>query len=251
MSVNGIDIVRGVYRRLRRPAQSDLAWQDVLAIVGEVVARMKYDLMMSPQGDTAKISDWFVPSSTDFALGDVGIQNCLLPTRVEKKGLDSEFETGADVPCVAVDVLDTSNVGAVAFYGSPLRMAFCDPFDYVTQMQYRVVFQTDTVDGISLSTVTGLPNFFQAKAILDAAYQAMEICEDQSAEWLSFVKMYRPDWGGEMKQKNQDWIRYVRKFRGKSQIPKTRFWDNRGVRAKTGPLFGTDPNIGNVDGGTP
>lgn len=227
MSLNGLDIVRGVYRRLRRPAQSDLAWQDVIQIVGEIVSRMKVDLMLNPQNQTAEVSDWFTPSSKDFSLDDVGIHACLLPVRVERKAIDSEFEAGFDVPCVNFEVLDTSIVGAVSFYGTPLRMAFRDPLEVLSQTQYRVVYETDTVNNIALSTVTGLPQCFKAKAQLMAAYEAMELIEDETPGWLNFVKMFRPSWEKQMVNDDMQWRRYVRIFRGKSQVPKTRFFDNR------------------------
>jgi hypothetical protein len=231
--LNGLDIVRGVYRRLRFPSQAQLDYQNVLEIVGEVVSRMKLDLMMSPQGQTEETSDWFVPPSTDFKLDDLGIHNVLIPTRVEKKGLDSDFEMGDDVPCVNYDVLDTSIVGAVAFYGTPLRIAFRDPTEYINQMQYRIVYETDTVDEMKLDSIIGLPVFFKSKAILDAAYEACELIDDTSNSWIAFVKMYRPSWEMQMAANARTWTRYVRRFRGKSQIPKTRFFDNKRVIPRT------------------
>jgi hypothetical protein len=252
MQVSGIDIVNGVYRRLRKPSQADLAWQDVVAIAGEVVARMKLDLMMSPQGETAILSDWFVPPAQDFALDDIGLHDVLLPTRVEMKSIDSQFETGADVPCVNFDVLNTSIVGAVAFHATPLRITFRDPTESIQQMQYRMVYETDMVGDLKLDSVTGLPGLFKSKAILDTAYEACELVEDPSNEWMNFVKMYRPSWEAQMARNKQDWIRYIRKFRGKSQIPKRRFFDNRsaGVGIRRTLVFGQDPPT-DIDGGTP
>ena len=228
MPLNGLEIVHAVYRRLRRPSQTDLVWQDAIAIVGEVVSRMKVDLMLNPQNQTAVISDWFTVSETDLPLDAIGIHSCLLPVRVEKKAIDSEFETGFDVPCVNFEVLDTSIVGAVSFYGTPLRIAFRDALEVVSQSLYRIVYETDTVNDIALNTVTGLPQCFKSKATLMAAYEAMEIIENDTPSWLNFVKLYRPSWEAQMINNDVQWRRYVRIFRGKSQVPKRRFFDNRG-----------------------
>jgi hypothetical protein len=90
MSLNGLDIVRGVYRRLKRPSQTALPWPDVLAIVSEVVSRLKCDLAMSPQNLTAQTSEWFTPDSTDFAIDDLGL-SVLLPIRLERREIGSDL----------------------------------------------------------------------------------------------------------------------------------------------------------------
>jgi hypothetical protein len=90
MSLNGLDIVRGVFRRLRRPSQTALPWGDVLSIVSEVVSRLKCDLAMSPQNLTAQTSEWFTPDSADFELGDLGLA-VLLPIRLERRDVGSDL----------------------------------------------------------------------------------------------------------------------------------------------------------------
>jgi hypothetical protein len=107
---------------------------------------------------------------------------------------------------------------------------------------------------MSLNTVTGLPQCFKSKATLCSAYEAMEIVENDSPTWLNFVKMFRPSWEAQMVNQETQWHKYVRIFRGKSQVPKTRFFDNRGhvgTRRRNMPVFRTSDVDGPVDGGTP
>lgn len=233
MPLNGLDIVRGLYRRLKRPSQTALPWPDALAIVSEVVSRLKCDLAMSPQNLTAQTSDWFIPSSADFPIADLGL-SVLLPTRLERRGIDSLYETGSNVPVVDYEVLDTSNVGGVSFYGDPLRIVFRDPLDTVTNTQYRLVYESDTVGVQNLGSVVGLPQFFRSYATLLSAYEAMEIVVDDSEKWMLFVKTFRPSWEMQIAAQEFKWSHFIREFRGgRSQIPKRTFLQNRRGRIRT------------------
>jgi hypothetical protein len=233
MSLNGLDIIRGVYRRLKRPSQTALPWPDVLAIVSEVVSRLKCDLAMSPQNLTAQTSEWFTPDSTDFAIDDLGL-SVLLPIRLERREIGSDFETGFNVPTVNYEVLDTSTVGGVSFYGDPMRMVFRDTLDIVTNTEYRLVYESDTVGVANLNSVVGLPQFFKSYAILLSAYESMEIVVDDSEKWMEFIKLFRPSWENQIAIQANTWQRYIRDFRGgKSQVPKRTFLDNRRGRIRT------------------
>jgi hypothetical protein len=231
--LNGLDIVRGVYRRLRRPSQTALPWPDVLAIVSEVVSRLKCDLAMSSQNLTAQTSDWFIPSVADFPLSELGI-SVLLPIRLERREVGSDFETGFNVPTVNYEVLDTSTVGGVSFYGDPMRIVFRDPLDFVTNTEYRLIYESDTVGVQNINSIVGMPQFFRSYATLLSAYEAMEIVLDDSKKWEKFIKTFRPDWGMQLALQNDTWQRYIREFRGgKSQVPKRNFIDNRRGRIRT------------------
>jgi hypothetical protein len=233
MSLNGLDIVRGVYRRLRRPSQTALPWPDVLSIVSEVVSRLKCDLAMSPQNLTSQTSEWFTPSSADFPLSDLGL-SVLLPVRLERRDIGSDFETGFNVPAVNYEVLDTSTVGGVSFYGEPMRIVFRDPLDTVINTEYRLIYESDTVGVTNLNSVTGLPQFFKSYAILLSAYEAMEIVVDDSEKWTKFVEMFRKSFELQIVAQEAKWRRYIREFRGgKSQVPKQTFLDNRRGRIRT------------------
>jgi hypothetical protein len=226
-ALTGLDIVRGVYRRLRKPSQAALPWQDVINIVRGVVARMLLDLALSPQNSTATTSDWFTPSATDFPMSDLGFASMLLPIRVERRELGSDFETGLETPMVNYEVLDTSTVGAISFYGNPIRMVFRDNLDTVTNTEYRIVYEDDFLNTLNLNSVVGLPAYFESKAILEAAYEACEVVDDDSAAWMKFVEMYRPGWEMQIGANDKQWDKYVRMFKGKAQVPKRTFWDNK------------------------
>ena len=230
--MNGLQLVQRIYRRLRMPSQQMLPYKVVLESVHEVIARKKLDLSLSEQNALAITSPWFTPSSADFDLEDLGL-SVLLPIRIERKALDSEFETGEQVPIVNYEILDTSIVGAVSFYGDPLRMVFRDKLDYITQQQYRIIYESDFDETTSLAKVTGLPEFFAGMVVLEAAYELIELIDDTSPEWLNFVKMTSGRWETQIAINVTSWEKYVRKFKGRAQVPKRTYFQNRRDRIPT------------------
>jgi hypothetical protein len=108
--------------------------------------------------------------------------------------------------------------------------------DTVSNTQYRIVYESDFVNNIGLNSVVGLPNFFRSYATLLASIEAAQIVEDDSDKWEKFLNMFFPELKLEAAEQKGQWKDYCRKFRGKSQVPKRTFWDNRrGVW--TGPRF--------------
>lgn len=225
--MNGLDITRRVYARLRRPSQQALPEKLVTQTISEVVARRKLDLVLSIQNSEATVSDWFTPTSNDIALEDLGL-DVLIPRRLESRVIGSDAETGRDVPTVTMDVLDTNVSGAAAFYGDPMRLAFRQSGDVVTSMEYRLVYEADFAeDGIDLESVVGLPNFFLSYVVLESAWRLLDQVEDSSPEWTAFFSMVAGRWEAQLANDNIAWDKYVRQFKGRAQIPKRTFFQNR------------------------
>jgi hypothetical protein len=112
--------------------------------------------------------------------------------------------------------------------------SFSRPLDIVTNTEYRLVYESDTVGVAKLNSVVGLPQFFKSYAILLSAYESMEIVVDDSEKWMEFIKLFRPSWENQIAIQANTWQRYIRDFRGgKSQVPKRTFLDNRRGRIRT------------------
>lgn len=225
--MNGQDIVRRVYQRLRRPSQQSLPYQVVLQTVAEVIARKKLDLALSPQNSLATTSRWFTPASTDFALETKGMSGILLPIRVERRSIGSDWETGEDVPIVNYEVLNTSLNGAISFYGDPVRMVFRDGVDYVTQQEYRVIYEADFEEEFNLRSILGLPAYFAGMVVLEAAWELSLLVDDSSPEWQAFLDRSEKRWATEIADKREGWAKFVRMFRGRATVPKRTFWTNQ------------------------
>lgn len=224
--MNGLVIVRDVYRRLRMPSQQALPYQTVLAAVRESVARKKLDLALSPQINLGQMSAWFTPSATDFDLSDPGLE-VFLPTRIERRAVGSDWEIGEDVPIINYEVLDTSKVGAAAFYGDPMRIAFAHTLDYVTGQQYRLVYEEDFPPTFVLGQDAALPNYFQGAVAIEAAYELLTQVNDESPEWEKYLELSLKQWPALIADKREGWDKYVKMFRGRAQTPKRTFFDNR------------------------
>lgn len=231
--MNGLEIVQRVLQRLRRPSQQALAYPLVLSAVSEVVARKRIDLTLSSQNSLATVSPWFTPTTTNFEMEGYGLAGILLPIRVERRAIDSEYETGDNVPIVNYEVLDTSINGAISFYGDPIRMAFRDTLDYVSNQQYRVIYESDFENDVLLTNPLGLPDYFRGMISLEAAWDLLEMVEDDSPEWAAYQNLAMKKWPIQVADHRRAWDRYVRHFRGKAQIPKRTFWQNNRGRLRT------------------
>jgi hypothetical protein len=228
--MNGIEIARRVYERLRRPSDTALPWKTILRTLSEVVAGYKIDLALSEQNSLAITSDWFTPSSTDFPLEDLGLEGpVLFPVRVERKARDSELETGHEVPIVNYSVLNTSINGAISFYGDPMRIAFRDTAEYTAEQQYRIIYETDFTDNVTgdSGNPIALPEFFAGMLSAQVAFMLVDQVENDAPEWMNFVKMTTPKLVAELAQHQARWERYVQKFKGKAQVPKRTFFQNQ------------------------
>lgn len=230
--MNGLDITRRIYRRLRMPSQTMLPQQAVLDALGEVIARKKLDLALSTQNAEAITSAWFTPASADFPLSDLGL-DVLLPIRVERRAIDSEYETGDQVPIVDYEVLDTDLTGAISFYGNPLRIAFRNQLDYLYEQQYRIVYEEDFTTTTSLAGIVGLPEFFASMLVLETAWKLLNTIEDTSPEFQAFKKEARGDWAIEIADERKAWLRYTQMFKGRAVVPKRTFFQNRRSRIRT------------------
>ena len=222
-----LSIVRRVYERLRKPSQQALPYQTVVNAVLEVIARKKLDLALSPQNSLATTGAWFTPNAPDFPLQDEGFDGVLLPIRVEQRAIDSTYETGTNVPIVNYEVLDTSMVGGVSFYGEPLRMVFRSNLDYILTQQYRVIYESDFVADLGIDDTVGLPQFFSGMVVLETALKLLTVIEDTSPEFMAFVSMVSGRWEAEIQEEREAWKRYVRMFKGRAQVPIRTFWSSR------------------------
>lgn len=232
--MDGLKLTQAVFRGLRRPAETALPYRDILASVRSVVARKKFDLALSPHNSTGMTTEWFTPSSGDFPLEDLGFEGgVLLPIRIETRGLDSDWETGEEVPIVNHDVLNTSVVGAASFYGSPMRLAFRDPVEYLIEREFRLVYEPDFTDTTELGSAITLPDYVEKMIEVEAKYDLVDQVEDNSPEWMNFMKSVVPKWEKQIADWRTVWDRYVGQARGKHTTPKRTFWQNRGVRTRT------------------
>jgi hypothetical protein len=212
----------------------------------------RLDLGLSNQNKISETSDWFTPPSDNFELSSVGV-DALLVSSVEKRSCGSCESRGVDVPVVNTNVLDTTIVGAVAFEGDPIRMAFHRWTDCsCTDFEYRIKYTPDFTPSEGLDSIVGLPEFFRGNVVLESAYKLLDVVQDDSPEWMGFIKLVSGRWEAQLVAEGQRWQVYVRQFRGKPQIPKRTFWQNRRGTAvhKGRPQFKEDPVIQGIDGGS-
>lgn len=223
--MNGLDIVREVYQNLRKPSDTALPYKTILSKTSGVIKKKKLDLALSEQNTLASTSEWFTPSSADFPLSDY-LENVLLPIRVEWRGIDSDLETGTEVPIVNYQVLNDS-YGAISFYGNPLRIVFRDNVDLVTDRQFRIIYESDFTDTVGLANTIKLPSYFQEMLVDEITYKTLPLVEDNSPEFASFLKLQLQILENSILEWRDKWKEYVRKFKGRANVPKRTFLDRK------------------------
>lgn len=231
--MNGLDITQRILARLRGPSDAALPYQDVLETAGEVIAMKRLDLALSEQNSVAETSDWFTPSSGDFLLSDHGLDDVLMPIRLERRSVDSEQSIGVPVPLVNYQVLETSINGAASFYGYPMRLVFRDNDEYLSEQQYRLVYETDFTQALALSTTIQLPTFFKGMVAVECCAMLGTLVQDDTPEWKEFLKVQTPIWFGEIARWDEKWKNFVYKFKGKAQVPKVTFLQRRSLIPRT------------------
>lgn len=231
--MDGLKITQLCYENLRKPSDTALPYKTILHKIQAVVKKKKLDLALSEQNSLMSVSAWFTPTSANFDISTklAEFANILLPVRVESRAIDSDWETGEEVPIVNYQVLNTSQVGAVSFYGSPLRMMFRDPVSYVQERQYRIGYESDFTDEIGLADAIPLPEYFSDMISDEATFDLIDLVEDNSPEWLSFVERQNEKLLVKIQDWRDRWKKYKNMFKGKSTIPKRTFWDNRRSRS--------------------
>lgn len=203
--------------------------------MGEVISRKKLDLALSEQNSLATTSEWFTPSSADFPLEQLGLQGgVLLPIRVETRAVGSTYETGDNVPIVNYETLNTSNVGAISFYGDPMRLVFRDTLDYIGNQEYRIIYESDFDEQeFALESIAGLPAYFASLVEIEAAWELLDQVADESPEWQKFYDIASAKWPALIADRRASFDKYVRMFKGRAQVPKRSFFQNQRERIQT------------------
>lgn len=221
MATSGLTVVQRVLERLRKPSDRALPYQTVLRTVAEKMSQYKLDLSLSDQNGLLQQTRWFTPSKATYALDDA-----VFPVKVEMRAVGSDGNTeGRDVPIVNYTYLNNSP-GAVSFYGTPTTIFFNDSIETISNYQYRVSYEGDFADDITLDTDITIPDFFVPMLVLESAYDLLDLVEDSSPEWMQFSDAVQKKWWIGILDHRERWQKYVKTFKGKSQILKKTFWNN-------------------------
>ncbi len=225
--MDALSVTQKIYRRLRRPSDAALPYPDILDAVSEVIAKKKVDLNIYSNDDSGNTTTgWITANGREVSLSNA---NILIPLKVERENCDvcrCGYQT--DVPIVDYDVLDRA-LGAVAFYGSPLKMALNSYGCY--GHRYRITYQSDFTDQAEIDGSLDLPSYFAGMVADEATYQLIDQVDDQTEAWMNFVKVQNLKLPVLIAEWEEKWLKFCRHRRGKTTI-KTTFWDNR--RRNTG-----------------
>lgn len=235
--MNGLEIIQGIYARLRKPSDAMLPYQTVRQVLLGVVRKKRLDLSLGELNKEAVVSEWFTPPASDFELSsaDGSLENVLFPIRVERRAARPPIDNIAvrDVPIVNFQVL-SEYPEAVSFYGNPVRMAVNDRGGYLSLpgVEFRIVFEPDAFGQMGTDKAVALPAFFSDMVIEETAFKLLPMVEDGSEDWAVFVKNVTPTLAASITQWNDAWTKYVRNTQSRSSVPKRTFLRNRRCRGR-------------------
>jgi hypothetical protein len=231
LMIDILDIINSTYRKLRRPSELALPYQDAIDTINEIITKRKLDLTLTNQNTETKISDWIQPQNySEISLP----YDLLLPLRVERID-DSiycgyQFGQGIEVPIVNYEVLDNA-YSAVAFYGTPFKMAinrylwgyWSTPGCYYA---LRIKYQPDFSSDAGIDDSADLPSFFTGFVSDEAVFTLIDRVDDNSPEWLAYVAAQNKKLPVLLADWEQRWQDFIKLRRGKKAI-KTTMLDNQ------------------------
>jgi hypothetical protein len=195
------DIVKGVYRRLGRPAQGDLPYQDVLALIRDFVRELRLDLKLSATNKTLEIGQWTTPNAQQMPVAGFanGLSN-FIPVKVEWRAAGSDWDTVPNKAEVVsyeslADMYANSTAAVyVAFYEGFSSIAFPEPSSTLQSREYRVICENlEDVNSLSLTSSIGdAPELLITYISDGVAYRALDYVDTVSIEWTDKRERLRP-----------------------------------------------------------
>jgi hypothetical protein len=230
MSILASDIIKGVIRRLGRPAQGDMPYQDLLSITLDVVRERRLDLKLSTKNRTLEIGSWSTPNAKEMP--SAGFANGLdnfLPVKVEWRmaGSDDVIPAKAEVVNYAnlADLYSTSRGETyVSFYEGFSMIAFPESVDTLQSREYRIVLENlEDVDLNALTDRADFPDLFITLLMDDISLRAIDYVDSPTVEWAEKRERLRPSLMANLAKNEQRFDVWKRTQYGNRKVQKQGF----------------------------
>jgi hypothetical protein len=232
------EIVSETYRLLRRPSQDALPYRDVLKTANDVIRGRLVDMKMAARNHTPEVGSWVVPSGrTMNAAGFTGGRSFVLPVSMEWR---YQSQDDAAVPqrveLVSYEMLNDlwrSSFTEVyaAFYRSngQSMVAFSDAADYVSDREYRLVYETlsDTVID-DTTTQIDLPDLFEPLCSVETAIKSLDYVHNDTEDWAMARERLRSSLTTDFLQWNERFKQWQNTLYGNKLVTKGGFRPRRG-----------------------
>jgi hypothetical protein len=153
------------------------------------------------------------PSQNDQELNLPGFS---IPTRVEVRPYGQTDDDWFTVPIVNHDGF--LGFEAVAFYGSPPRMAFSPSSADVITREYRVWYETAPEVVNSMDSDISVADLFSDLLTDEATLYCIPLVENDTPEWLTWVKLQIALTGDRLIETRRQWKKWLNMSRDNNVV---------------------------------
>jgi hypothetical protein len=184
-----LDIVRGAYRLIGRPSQSDIRYKDVLQNASDVITGRLLDLKMSNRNHTAIVGAWHTPTAQIEDVSIYATDKMFIPVKAEwryKNGNETQIPQQVEF-CALETISENARIAReyVAIYDDQLKLQWSAPLTTLQTREYRIVYESfDFSNALSLAgSVTKLPSQFVTLCQYETASMTIHQVENDSEAW--------------------------------------------------------------------
>ena len=236
MAILASDIVTTAYRKLGRPSQGDLPYQDVLDNARDAMRGRMLDLKLSARNHSVVTGGWVTPNDREMvSAGFVGGQVNIIPVSAEWRYTNTDLDIiprKADI--VAFEQLPElyrvarqSSETFVSFYteNGVSKIAFSETAETLAYREYRIIYESMAdVDFDSLTSEAGLPELFVTLCGVETALSSLDAVENSTEEWKEKRDRLRASLTFEFAQHNQRFEKWSKTLYGNKKVRKTRLY---------------------------
>jgi hypothetical protein len=190
-------VLTEAYRKLGRPSQVDMPYQDLISIVKDVVRGLYLDLKLSARAHTTEQGNWVIPSAREMSSAVFTGGGYIIPVSAEWRYADS----GDDAVTFPVEIVAYEQISwdgvtwarpVVAFYNDFLEIRFSDIEDILFNREYRITYEAmSDVDVNELTDTVQIPDLFTSYLSDEAAVRTLDYIDGNEA-WAEKRARLRP-----------------------------------------------------------
>lgn len=174
------DVLSEAYRKLGRPGQTDMPYEDLIKIVRDVWRGLTLDLKFAAKGHQAIQGNWVTPTSREMSSASFTGGGYIIPLSAEWRpsGSDPDYlPNSAEI--IAYEQINNIGYGTdksiVAFYDGFGQIVFGDLEGVLFEREYRITYES--LSDVDLDQTTDLiqtPDLFVSYLSDEAAVRALD-----------------------------------------------------------------------------
>lgn len=192
------DIVKDAMRKMGRPSQADLPYQDVLDFTRDIVRERMLDYKLTTRGHTIETGSWTAPTEREMLSATFTGTDNFIPVKIEWRfsGTDDISYKSQVTSYENLDDLRRESVSSLeswtAFYNGFSQIAFSYTLEELATREFRVIFESlDDISLTSLSHNAEMPAILLSLLSDEVALKGIEYVNNNTEEWINKRDRFR------------------------------------------------------------